>query len=558
MNIVFVCQRGELELKACLLAWSLHQSAGKGINLFAAIPRHNDWDKLSPLTINLFTTLSVQLCYFTPSFGETYPIGNKIDALGLLPPDEPGAFLDSDIICLGELDWQHRWETADFLAKPADMATWGTVEQWERVYASRGMNLPTRRVRLTVSETLSLPYFNAGVVAAKKPYALAERWKSIAIELQQMDGLEPKYPWLDQISLPIAVHSLLESRWSLLSERYNFPAHERTLSDRSIGLCHYHWPHVIAREPRLHATLLSLLEQNPYIAPLYMASSSWAPLVKPRLPFINTLTEPERNFLITGIPRSGTSFVSRLLDSQNDFVVINEPAEIFEQLSNRKNADGIALFHAECRAQIIAGKPIENKVENGVIIEDTAIKDVRNYYHPDVDTVNFRLGSKNPLAYIAALDYLVDLNWPIIAMVRNPIDTLASWRNTFNHLKEARPSDLSIANPLYHGWSSRQREALYEIDGQNDESLRRVLLWRFLARVLIEKRDHLLLYRYEDVVENPGVMQQSLNERLRYTTTTRAIGSQYRQRLSDYDLNEFEMLNDLCFHELQELGYARA
>ena len=66
------------------------------------------------------------------------------------------------------------------------------------------------------------------------------------------------------------------------------------------------------------------------------------------------------------------------------------------------------------------------------------------------------------------------------------------------------------------------------------------------------------MYRYEDVVENPGVMQQSLNERLRYTTTTHARGSQYRQRLSDYDFNEFEMLNDLCFHELQELGYARA
>ena len=85
MNIVFVCQKGELELKALLLAWSLRKTHGASINLIAACPEYKDWSDLSALTLSALKELSVDIKKFTPTFGSDYPIGNKISALGLLP-----------------------------------------------------------------------------------------------------------------------------------------------------------------------------------------------------------------------------------------------------------------------------------------------------------------------------------------------------------------------------------------------------------------------------------------------------------------------------------------
>lgn len=554
MNIVFVCQKGELELKALLLAWSLRRSHGCSVRLIAACPDYLDWGEISEATRSAFIDLTVETQSFVPIFGESYPIGNKISAIKLLPNNEPGCFLDSDMLSVSYWNLDSVLAEADCAAKPADMGTWGgNAENWEKVYGLCGLELPSRKVRLTVTDKLSAPYFNAGFVATKESSELSEAWGRFAQILDsEQAALDNKYPWLDQIALPPAMQHV--GSWSALSEFYNFPAHLRPLGELAIGVVHYHSPSVLLREPRLRDLFEEALNECAAIRVLANQLQHWKVLVESRLPTKSYNTE-KRNFLITGIPRSGTSYLTSVLDSQQDWLVINEPKEIFSNLQSRTDASGIELYYAECRERVLLGQPISNKVKEGKVIEDTALLDRHELYHPAITRADFWLGSKNTLAYIAALENLVKLNWPIIAMVRNPLDTLASWRNTFNHLAEAKVSMLPVANPDFHAWTTQQRQALLEIDLQSDATLRRVLLWRHLVRSLLRHQQRIFLWRYEDLVADQQKYLKKINSILEYPASTKPRPTNIRGRHKDHDVREREMLMDLCAAELSELSY---
>jgi hypothetical protein len=554
VNIVFVCQKGELEIKSLLLAWSLRKTHGKDVRLIAAIPQYKDWGFITEETHSILNELEVECKEFYPSFGETYPIGNKISAMELLPPNEPGCFCDSDMLSLS------CWKVVDALAnnlaaaKPADLSTWGSSEKWEKVYEAVSAPIPERRVRLTVSQTLSFPYFNAGFVASSRPSDLASLWSDYAHRLDSDDlDIENKYPWLDQISLPIAMQQL--GSWRPLSEFYNYPAHLKNLSDQEIGLCHYHSPSVILREPRLRALFNSAISEYPLLRKLVVEYEKWRPLLESRMPH-KTYSERCRNILITGIPRSGTSYVTSMLDSQKDWLVINEPAEIFELLQTRTDASGIGQYYAECREKILLGLPVSNKVKNGKVIQDTAIVDSREAYYPEISRSDFWLGSKNTLAYMASMAYLVKLEWPIVALVRNPLDTLASWRKTFGHLSEANVNDFPIANPSFPAWATWQKNSLLEIAAQDNATLRRVLLWRLLARTLLQYQESIHLWRYEDLLADPNELVGKLNSCLDYRSSEIAIEpTSPRKRIEEYDSYERDLLLDLCAPELAAFKY---
>ncbi|RKZ45568.1 MAG: hypothetical protein DRR16_24100, partial [Candidatus Parabeggiatoa sp. nov. 3] len=62
---------------------------------------------------------------------------------------------------------------------------------------------------------------------------------------------------------------------------------------------------------------------------------------------------PFSEAIITGIPRSGTSYLCRLLHSVPDCVVINEPTEIFAPLNNQLTFWQVATFYQELRRDIL-------------------------------------------------------------------------------------------------------------------------------------------------------------------------------------------------------------
>ncbi|MCK5521602.1 MAG: hypothetical protein KAI83_00585, partial [Thiomargarita sp.] len=421
---IFVCQQGELEIKSMLLAASLKRYLHCEYELIAAIPQPTTrWGSLSKNTLNLMQTLEIRSAPITNRIDENYPIANKVACLGIKTPADQLVFLDSDILCLRKFSPPFN---APFNAKPADLATFtDEVSRWQPVYDLFQLPLPTERVISSTSNQLMLPYFNAGVIAVQNDLGFAPVWEECCRRIDAESSITNKRPWLDQIALPIAVKQL-NLKHHCFDERFNYPAHLKPLPKSpqlSPFLCHYHWASVIRREPRLNQLVKELAETYPLLKTLILALEPWAQLLKPY-----TLQKPKKprffkklgfseskkyrfsdnrvEAIITGIPRSGTSYLCRLLHLIPNYVVINEPAQIFPPLTNDLIPWQIATFYQELRRDILDGKAVENKVENGQVIEDTAIIDVRTAYQPPVSRPDFLLCTKNTLAYMARLSQL--------------------------------------------------------------------------------------------------------------------------------------------------------
>lgn len=223
-NILAVGQSGRLEFEAILLAASLRASdPGFKGTLFIAEPQPGgawpDDPRMSPETRALLADLgAVVLPFEARVFGAAYPQGNKIEALAALP-DAPFLFLDTDTLVTGPLSAI----PFDFTRPSASMRrenTWPGVElygptpaqTWKALYDRFGLNFDT-------SLDLSHPdgywqrylYFNAGWFFHASPQAFGARFLAWATAIR--DAPPPELvcqelaPWLDQITLPLVIHS---------------------------------------------------------------------------------------------------------------------------------------------------------------------------------------------------------------------------------------------------------------------------------------------------------------------------------------------------------------
>jgi hypothetical protein len=228
-TVMAIGQSGRLQYEAVLLVASLRRSdpgfAGPVVicepqpgPLWKADPRMDDDAR------GLLTDLGATIIPFESRlFGQTYPYGNKIEALASLP-DAPFLFLDTDTLVTGPLSSLR----PDFKRPSASMrreGTWPTIELygpgygaiWKSLYDRFGLDFAT-------SLDLSQPdefwrrylYFNAGWFLYESPQRFGARFTTYAqsirddrpdeLVLQELD------PWLDQIALPLVIHSLGGSR----------------------------------------------------------------------------------------------------------------------------------------------------------------------------------------------------------------------------------------------------------------------------------------------------------------------------------------------------------
>ena len=521
---VFVCQQGDLETKALLLAASLLRFLRVDYELIAALPGPaNLWGQPSNDTLALLSRWNVRCVPIENPIGPDYPIGNKLACLSVPTDADKLVFIDSDMLCLQEFRHMPRFERA-FNAKPADFATYAADESaWLPAYAAVGVPLPSKRMAATVSGELMLPYFNAGMIAVRRDAGLGPEWSRIAQALEADPQVLNKRPWLDQIALPLAV-AKLELDVDCLDERCNYPAHVKRLNPDALPwFCHYHSPEVLRREPLANAVVMELAAAEPGLREQLAASPEWAGLLQPYALHPRKKTWRDRlrsapapasacrtasavpEMLITGLPRSGTSYLCSVLNRQPDCVVINEPGGIFEPLAQQPIPYGVPIIHRDFRQRILDGLAVENKLHNGKFIEDTAVVDKVEPWNPQVTRPDFLLATKNTLAYLARLPQLRRAmpKALIVACVRHPLDTIASWKSTFPHLADANLEAQTVGHSRDPLLSGAQRVRLEEIAATTSPALRRALLWRHLAEFILENRARLVVVRYEDLVVSP-------------------------------------------------------
>jgi hypothetical protein len=155
------------------------------------------------------------------------------------------------------------------------------------------------------------------------------------------------------------------------------------------------------------------------------------------------LVSAMRNVLLTGTPRSGTTLLCSLLNKLPDTVALHEPMNVWDFLKcpdASAVADVIETFCAETRASLHERGVAVSKHVAGLIRDNAAADKVnqrgtrlRRTEHGPVKidkplSKDFVLAIKHPFAFSALLATLAQ-RFDCLAIIRNPLATLASWNS---------------------------------------------------------------------------------------------------------------------------------
>lgn len=225
-NLLIVAQSGRLEYEAVIFMASLraHAPDWTGRVIVAEPLPENAWSghdtRISDPCRALLTELGAEITPFVARhFGAAYPQGNKIEALALLPANEPFIFFDTDTVITGPLDSV----AFDFDRPSASMrreGTWplpplygpGYAEIWKSIYDRFGVPFEDTLDPAQPDEHWErYLYFNAGWFFGADPAEFGQRFLDWARALRDTphDALacQAMEPWLDQAVLPVVIRS---------------------------------------------------------------------------------------------------------------------------------------------------------------------------------------------------------------------------------------------------------------------------------------------------------------------------------------------------------------
>lgn len=230
LTVFFIVEPPRYELMACYLAGSLRQQFGQTVDLVGYCPD----EKLSSVSQDVIAVLAKLGCEVRPfkvagRFSPDYPHGNKI--LATLEPRETefSAFFDSDVLCLRPNKVENIIKDGHVSLTPAASMVWGNGKTWHLIYETCGMPLPKDRVRLMrqKGDRERLPYFSSGLFSFPEKHrnadgrSFAEAWMDVAQTIDKKEEIPGRRPYLDQISLPLAIQKS-GLGWNILPEEQHF------------------------------------------------------------------------------------------------------------------------------------------------------------------------------------------------------------------------------------------------------------------------------------------------------------------------------------------------
>ena len=226
-NILIIGQAGRLQYEALLFAASLRHSAPDFAGrLYVAEPAPTDRWPDDPRMNNagareLLAELGAEIVTFpNRDFGASYPNGNKIEALSVLPEGEPFVFFDSDTLICGDPGTV----PFDFDRPSASMRREGTWPEpelygpgytgiWKSLYDRFGLDFESSLDPDQPDEYWErYLYFNAGWFFHRCPKVFGGLFREYAVTIRDDPPAElvcqSLDPWLDQVPLPLVIHKL--------------------------------------------------------------------------------------------------------------------------------------------------------------------------------------------------------------------------------------------------------------------------------------------------------------------------------------------------------------
>ena len=225
-NIMIVGQAGRLQYEALIFTASLRaQSPDFRGKLIIAEPQPGPlWPRDPRMSQDIRASLQAMGAEIRPftsaQFGHSYPYGNKIEGLQVLPANEPFFFFDTDTLITGELGDLH----CDFTSPSASMnrgPTWpveelywpGYTAIWKALYDRFGLDFESSLDCAQPDEYWErYLYFNAGWFFGSDPAVFGQRFTDYACAIRDDPPpelvIQPLDPWLDQVALPLVIHGL--------------------------------------------------------------------------------------------------------------------------------------------------------------------------------------------------------------------------------------------------------------------------------------------------------------------------------------------------------------
>lgn len=274
LTIYFIVEPPDYQKMACYLAASIREQFGKEVKLVGYCPEQK-LDSVQAEVKQALRLLDVDLRGFVTEgrFDPPYPHGNKL--LATLEPRDTdfSCFMDSDILCIRPNRVENILREGHVTLSKAASMNWAPQSIWDRIYAACGMELPAERFKLMKQRKGQerIPYFSSGLVSFPEGHRNAEGltfpqvWMQVAQTIDADPDLPKKRPYLDQMSLPLAIRKA-GLDWNILPDEQHFIlgglARGKPLPrDREIFTVHYRaWD--ILRETRLARQAKDMLERH--------------------------------------------------------------------------------------------------------------------------------------------------------------------------------------------------------------------------------------------------------------------------------------------------------
>lgn len=230
LTVYFIVEPPEYQILACYLAASLREQMGDQVALVGYCPR----DKLATINPDVRRILDRLRCDLrgfaaTGRFDPPYPHGNKL--LATLEPRETefSCFMDSDILCIRPNEAHNLYRPGHVSLSRAASMNWAPQSIWEQIYAIFGMDIPAERFKLMKQRKGEprIPYFSSGLFSFPEAHrsvggkSFPEVWMEVAQMLDADPDLPMKRPYLDQMSLPLAIRRA-GLDWNILPDEQHF------------------------------------------------------------------------------------------------------------------------------------------------------------------------------------------------------------------------------------------------------------------------------------------------------------------------------------------------
>ncbi len=522
LDVVFVCQHGDLEVMACLLAASLRRHCDNQVNvhLIEPIPEA-EYGRVSAQARKFLDSLGAKWYPFRNPISDDYKIFNKLNAFNIQPESEKILFLDSDIVIRRPfVQEMSAYFSRPFAAKSAGKQRFAaTADGWAPVYKLFDLPVPKMRWPATASHQWGPPYLNAGVILADVSLDFSTHWIDTCLRIHGEKNLPIENRGTVQIGLPVVLYRR-HIPYALLDKRFNFGLSKgwfktrRPWGDDEAFIVHYFKPENLAADPVIHREVSELVRQyklqeilsltpggeqllmsferiarslnleaprqhSSFFKPAETASISTSAASMP-----DSFSLESRMIFATGIPNSGTRMFAALLAELPNVSVVNEQI-LHPQLKHLNTFEQLWDSWLAWRKEL-------NLNESSM------------------------LATQNSLYYLSWLPTILK-TFPqamIFILVRHPFETISGWSKT-PELNDAKFIDEDaqggMNDPLL---SDEQKRHLSELRDVADPAMKRAGVWDYFSILANTHAQQVHIFRYEDVIGHPKSVLRYACEKL--------------------------------------------